>query len=109
MFDSPASAPVEWKVHLASAPEIVFDLLTTDRGRERFWAERSTSSSKVFTLTFPGGEEQACNIVAVSPPHHFAFRYFENTLVEFDLSAEERAGTDVALTEIGFKDAAHRT
>lgn len=109
MFGSPGSAPVEWKVHLASSPDAVFELLTTDAGRERFWAERSTSTERAFTLTFSSGEEQACEIVAASRPHRFAFRYFDDTQVEIELSEDSRGGTDLALAEIGFKNAAHRT
>ena len=80
-----APAPVEWKLHLASAPEHVFELLTSDRGRERFWAERSTSSEQAFTLAFARGEQIVCEEVAHSRVRQFAFRYFGATLVEFRL------------------------
>ena len=109
MSQSPGLPPVEWKVHLASSPEVVFGLLTSDRGRERFWAERSISNERDFTLTFSGGEEHVYQIVAACRPHHFAFRYFEDTLVEIDLREDGRGGTDLTLTELGFKDTAHRT
>ncbi len=109
MSDSPGLPPVEWKLHLASSREAIFDLLTTDRGRERFWAERSRSSDGAFTLTFAGGEEQGCEIVAQIPPDEFAFRYFDGTLVEVRLASDGRGGTDLSLVEIGFKDGAHRT
>lgn len=98
---------VEWKLHLAAAPAEIFQFLSTDRGRERFWAERSASNDGAFTLTFSGGEELRCAIVACEAPHHFAFRYFEETLAEFTLEEDERGGTDLCLSEVGFKDAAH--
>ena len=106
------SAPlpaVQWKLHLASPPAEVFRLLSTDAGRERFWAEHSVSSDGAFTLTFSGQEKLRCVIVASAPPHHFAFRYFDDTLVEFTLVDDSRGGTDLALSELGFKDNAHWT
>lgn len=109
MSDSPGLPPVEWKLHLASSPEVVFDLLTTDRGRERFWAERSATVDGAFILTFTGGEELRSEIVAQSRPHDFAFRYFNETLVELRLEADGSGGTEISLSEIGFKDSAHRT
>jgi uncharacterized protein YndB with AHSA1/START domain len=108
MAHSPALAPIEWKVHLASPPVAVFELLTTDGGRERFWAERSRGEEGAFTLTFLSGEQLRCAVVAQSPPQCFAFRYFKDTLVEITLTADERGETDLSLTEIGFKDDAHR-
>jgi uncharacterized protein YndB with AHSA1/START domain len=101
--------PVAWKVHLASPPAAVFELLTTDAGRERFWAETSRAEEDAFMLTFSGGEQLRCAIVAQSAPRCFAFRYFAETLVEITLTPDGNGGTDLALTEIGFADEAHRT
>ena len=109
MERSQGLAPIEWKLHLASAPAAVFELLTTDAGRERFWAERSRAEDGAFTLTFSGGEQLRCALVAESAPRSFAFRYFAETLVEITLTPDERGGTDLSLTEIGFDDEAHRT
>ena len=109
MPSSPALPPIEWKVHLASSPAAVFELLTTDRGRERFWAEHSRCEDSTFTLTFSGGEQLRCAVVAEAASQHFAFRYFADTLVEITLTLDEAGGTDLSLTEIGFADAAHRS
>ena len=108
MSGSARPAAVQWRLHLASSPEKVFRMLSTDHGRERFWAERSVTRDGSFRLTFSGGEELLCEVVVADAPHHFAFRYFEGTLAEFTLSEDERGGTDLSLSEAGFKDDAHR-
>jgi uncharacterized protein YndB with AHSA1/START domain len=108
MDRSPELPSIEWKVHLASPPAAVFESLTTDAGRERFWAEHSRAENGAFTLRFSGGEQLRCAVVAQSAPQCFAFRYFAETLVEITLTADERGGTDLSLAEIGFKDEAHR-
>ena len=35
----PDSAIIRWRIHLASPPVQVYQLLATDEGRRRFWAE----------------------------------------------------------------------
>lgn len=109
MRESRKLPPVRWKLHLAATPTAVFDLLTTDAGRERFWAERSATRGKTFTLTFPGKEKVRCPIIKNISPRFFAFRYFDGTLVEFSLKQTRRGGTELELTEAGHRTKAHRT
>ncbi len=34
-----ADEPIRWRLHLASPPEKVYELLSTHAGRARFWPE----------------------------------------------------------------------
>jgi uncharacterized protein YndB with AHSA1/START domain len=97
MGDSTEVCPakgVNWKISLAGKPEVVFDLISTDAGREAFWAEESRSHGEGFRLTFANGAEVECRILASEPPRRFVFEYFGGTRVEFRLGAEPEGGTD---------------
>ena len=83
-------------------------MLTTDKGRERFWAEHSATRGKAFTLTFPGKEKLRCAAVECTSPRKFVFKYFNETLVECILKPDGRGGTDLRLTESGYRTNAHR-
>lgn len=94
---------VQWRLHCRSSPAAVFDLLTTDRGRELFWAERSRSEGEAFLLLFPDGTEERCTISRTRRPWLFGFRYFD-TEVEIGLAADGSGGTDLTLVNTGVPD-----
>jgi hypothetical protein len=71
----PGSAIV-WRLSLASPPERVFELLDTDAGRERFWAERSRADGDGFELRFPGGLETRVDVVEREPARLLRIAYF---------------------------------
>jgi len=87
---------VTWRLHCTSSREELFSLLTTDTGRERFWAERSSSAGDGFMLLFPDGTEESCRITFFEPPWRFGFRYFGSE-VEILLEADGQGGTDLRL------------
>lgn len=93
-----------WRLHTASPPERIWELLTTDDGRTRFWSESSRSRGDGFTLGFAIGLEEECRIVEAEPPRRFAFSYF-GTLVLFDLAPDGSGGTNLTLTNSGIPEA----
>ena len=87
---------IQWRLHLASAPEVVWELLSTDAGRQRFWCERSEQAGDAITMTFSNGWVERATVLAVNAPHRFAMRYF-GTPVTFTLSPDGGGGTDLEL------------
>ena len=77
---------LRWKVSLSASIEQVYELLTTDAGRERFWSEASYRSGTRIELRFPDGSSCTADVVREDPPRSFALRYF-GTLTTFDLAA----------------------
>jgi uncharacterized protein YndB with AHSA1/START domain len=80
-----------WRLSLASSPEHVFELLDTDEGRERFWAQRSRVGREGFDLRFPGGLEGRVVVVNREPPTRMVIRYFGSE-AEFELTPREDGG-----------------
>jgi uncharacterized protein YndB with AHSA1/START domain len=95
---------IRWRLHTASPREKIFQLWTTDEGRERFWAERSRSTEDGFILSFLQGIEEECRIVRMTPPQHFCFEYF-GSIVLVELLEDGKGGTDLTLINQGVADA----
>jgi uncharacterized protein YndB with AHSA1/START domain len=90
-FGVEAESPIVWRLSLASPPERVFELLDSDEGRERFWAERSRASADGFELEFPGGLTGHVDVLERQPPTRLRIRYF-GAEAEFDLSTRDDGG-----------------
>jgi uncharacterized protein YndB with AHSA1/START domain len=88
---------IVWRLHTASPPQRIWELLTTDEGRERFWVERSQSHGDLFTLTFGMGISGESLILEAAAPALFAFTYF-GTEVRIELEGDGSGGTDLTLT-----------
>lgn len=89
-----------WRLHTATPRERIWALLTTDSGRELFWAETSRSDGDRFTLSFSMGVSGECRILESAPPSRFAFTYF-GTEVLVELAPDGAGGTDLTLTNSG--------
>lgn len=109
-MNSTVAAPAEsrsilWRVHLRSAPAKAFEFLSTDAGREKFWAERSLARREadgtVVELVFPNGQRLECRVRASEPGRRFAVDYFGGSRAEFALVDDGCGGTDLTLTETG--------
>ncbi len=72
-------------------------MLTTDEGRERFWAENSKEQNGVIQLTFPDGSTLDARVIEKAPPKRFVLEYFGRSVVTFDLKSDGENGTDLAL------------
>jgi uncharacterized protein YndB with AHSA1/START domain len=95
---------IRWRMHLASAPETVWELLATDAGRQRFWCERSEQADDTITMTFSNGWVERATILDSAEPRHLSIRYF-GTPVTFTLTPDGRTGTDVELVHDAVPDA----
>ena len=83
--------PIVWRLSLASPPERVFELLDTDEGRERFWAERSHATDTDFELELPGGVTGRVEVLEREPPNRLVIHYF-GARTELDLTTREDGG-----------------
>ena len=91
---------IVWKLHLRSSPEYVFQFLTTDEGREKFWAEKSRQDGERIEMEFTNGLIGTSTIINVVPPHVFEFEYF-NSHVKVELKNDGSGGTDLLLINSG--------
>ena len=87
-----AETPIVWRLSLASPPERVFELLDTDAGRERFWAEHSRATGDGFELEFPGGLTSTVQVLERDPPTRLVIHYF-GSRAELDLAPREDGGS----------------
>jgi uncharacterized protein YndB with AHSA1/START domain len=95
----PEPGIIRWRLHLRSAPQIVFPFLATAEGRARWLAEEAPERDGAIHFRFINGERIVGRILASDPPHLFRFHYFENSTVTIELAAAADGGTDLLLTE----------
>lgn len=100
---TPETEPIRWRLHLAASPQAVYDLLATDEGRARFWAEFAREEEGVIEFRFPNGITHRGRILTREAPRRFAVEYFGGTHAEFLLADDGRGGTDVTLAESGMR------
>ena len=85
---------IVWRIALTSPPDRVFDMIATDEGRARFWAERTHTGGDVIRFHFPNGWVETSPVLAADRPHRFELTYF-GMATRFDLEPE---GTGTILT-----------
>lgn len=92
---------VRWRLHLSSPPSTVFELLSTDGGRARFWAESAIEADGAVDFRFPGGERWRGEILDVAADRRFAIRYLGGTVTTFELAPDGEGGTELLLVDEG--------
>jgi uncharacterized protein YndB with AHSA1/START domain len=97
----PDPRAIRWRVHLRAAPPRVFDMLATDDGRRRFWAESAEERDGCIHFQFADGTRWAGRVLEREPPERFAIEYFGDLRVTFACAPDGRGGTDLTLTEVG--------
>ena len=95
------SDTITWRLHLASPPGRVFELLSTDDGRARFWAESAIERDGIIQFEFINGMATHSRVLASDPPRRFVIEYFDSR-VEFVLESDRAGGTDLTMTNTGF-------
>jgi uncharacterized protein YndB with AHSA1/START domain len=95
------SQSIRWRLHLESPPSAVYQMLSTDQGRARFWAESAVETDGVILFVFPNGQQWHSKIIEQDIPHRFVIRYFGNTETTFELSNDGQGGTVLVLTDVG--------
>ena len=94
-------SPIRWSLHLRSSPEEVYQMVATDEGRARFWAESAVERDGVVHFEFPNGQRWQGEIVARQPARLFRVVYFGGSIVTFSLEEDGAGGTDLTLTDEG--------
>lgn len=97
--------PIRWRLHLPTAPENVYELLATDRGRKKFWAQDSREENGTIRFEFINGQSITSQITENLPPSRFALTYFDHSEVRFKLTSDGRGGTDLFMEETGVPEA----
>lgn len=87
---------IEWKVHFTSPIEQVFEFLTTDNGRSKFWAEETKEENGFIEFTILNYPKYKAEIFEIKANELFKLEYF-GTEVTFELSKTEDNGTDLYL------------
>lgn len=84
------------RLHLASPPETVWELVATDAGRARFWAEETRELDGEVEFRYPNGMSWGGQVLARERPARFALDYFGSETT-FELEPDGRGGTDLGL------------
>ncbi len=90
-----------WRLHLKSPPRIVYAMFTTDKGRKRFWAEKSVEEDGRIEFQFIDGLILKSKVLVNEPPKRFVFEYFGGSRVTVDFSNDGSGGTDLTLHAVG--------
>jgi uncharacterized protein YndB with AHSA1/START domain len=93
------SGPTEWRIHLNSPSERVYDTLASAAGRASFWAESAREHDGAIDFLFPDGSQVRSRILAAERPHRFALTYFGDSEVTFALTADGSGGCDLHLSD----------
>jgi len=92
---------IQLKLHLSAPPHQVYEMLATDAGRARFWAESAVETRGYIDFSFPNRQTWQAKILDDQPPHRFALAYFGGSTTTFDLTPDDAGGTDLTLTDKG--------
>lgn len=92
---------IEWRLHLNAPPTAVFEVIATDEGRARFWAESATEVNGMVHFKFPNGQQWRGRIREKTPPRRFSIHYFGDSVTTFELADDGRGGTDLLLQDVG--------
>jgi hypothetical protein len=92
---------IQWRLSLKSSPAVVYQFLTTDEGRARFWAESTEERDGQVFFQFPNGQTWAGKIIEKIPAKKFSIHYYGGSLTTFKLSDDGWGGTDLLLRDEG--------
>jgi len=100
---APADYPntIKWRLHLKSPPAAVYEMLVTDEGRSRFWAESAVEAGGRIQFRFPNGQSWSGKLLERAAPGRFAVEYIGGSVATFELGDDGRGGTDLTLTDEG--------
>lgn len=99
---------IAWRAHLRASPACVYEILSSDHGRARFWAESAAESEGVIHFIFPNGQRWEGKILERRAPEVFSVEYIGGSVARFELADDGKDGTVLTLTDTGVA-AAERT
>ena len=91
---------IQWKIHFQSSPEKVYQFLSTDEGRNKFWANTKEREGEI-EFIFPNSFIWNGTILHGRPPNQYSIRYIDNSTVTFTLVNDNSGGTDLTLEDKG--------
>jgi uncharacterized protein YndB with AHSA1/START domain len=94
----PETGNITWRIHLTSSPFEVFDAISTDSGRARFWAECTRETNETVHFRFSNGLEWTGRILEQQPPERFTIDYF-GSRVTFQVQPDGDGGTELTLID----------
>jgi hypothetical protein len=97
----PSEEIIRWRLHLRSSLVRVYEMLSTDYGRARFWAESALEKDGVIHFIFPNGQRWQARIVGNIAPTLFAIEYIGNSIAQFEMTDDGKGGTLLTLTDSG--------
>ena len=92
---------IRWKLHLKSSPERVFERLSTNEGRARFWAESADEQDGYIRFVFPNQVEWKGKILEREYPRKFSVEYYGGSVATFELRSDGNNGTELTLADRG--------
>lgn len=92
---------IKWRIHLYSPPYRVHRMLSTNRGRVRFWAESAVETDGSIDFVFPNGKTWRGRIIKNTPPDEFSLEYYGGSVATFRLDDDGSGGTDLTLIDKG--------
>ena len=90
---------VRWRLHLKSDPMRVYQMLATNEGRSKFWAESAIEEDGHILFTFPGGVQWRGRILEAVPPKRFSVEYYGGSTTIFALESDGEGGTELLLSD----------
>lgn len=90
---------VWWRLHLNSTPAQVYQMLSTNEGRSKFWAEPAVEEDGHILFRFPGGVQWRGRILEAVPPKRFSVEYYGGSTMVFALEGDGSGGTELLLTD----------
>ncbi len=91
---------IQWKIHFHSSIDKVFQFLSKDEGRNKFWAATQSENDNV-RFTFPNSYVWEGKILESNAPRQISFLYIDNSIVTFTLNSDGKTGTDLYLEDRG--------
>jgi len=89
--------PLLLRIRLQSNPDKIYECLTSDREREKFWVEKSIESDGGIFLLFPNGQKQMARIISDTPGKIFEIEYF-GSYVKFEIFPQQGKGCILQLS-----------
>jgi uncharacterized protein YndB with AHSA1/START domain len=94
----PKSEVIRWRLHLRSAPDRVYEMLATDAGRAKFWAESTEERSHELVWNLLNEPKRIeGRILERLDNRRIKFEYFAGSTALFVLESDQDGGTDLTL------------
>lgn len=94
---------IEWKLQFQSPPKKVYEALSTNEGRKKYWAESAEEKDGKIHYVFLNEIEDTGEILEAIPERKFKVTYF-GWHVSFDLEQSEGKGTVMTMLCEGVSD-----